>query len=72
MFSAFNPSHTLGAVGSRLCGARGAVMDTFEPTTLGDLGFQVQHIGLTLNYFLFFWGGELTWAAVPKIIISLI
>ncbi len=39
VFSAFN--------GSRLCSARGAVVDFlsepgFEPTTLGYLGFQVQ------------------------------
>jgi len=38
--------YTLGAVGSRLCSARGAVVDFlsepgFEPTTLGYLGFQV-------------------------------
>ncbi len=37
----------LGAVGSRLCSARGAVVNFlsepgFEPTTLGYLGFQVQ------------------------------
>ncbi len=39
-------AHTLGAVGSRLCSARGAVVDFlpgFEPTTLGYLKFQVQH-----------------------------
>ncbi len=41
MFSAFN----LGAVGSRLSSARGAVVDFLpepglEPTTLGYLGFQ--------------------------------
>ncbi len=46
VFSAFN-LHTLGAVGSRLCSARGAVMDflpepAFKPTTLGYLGFEVQ------------------------------
>ncbi len=39
-------AHTPGAVVSRLCGARGAVVDFlllgFEPTTLGYLGFQVQ------------------------------
>ncbi len=39
--------YTLGAVGSRLCSAQGAVVDFlsepgFEPTTLGYLGFQVQ------------------------------
>ncbi len=48
MFSAFNLHlYTLGAVGSRLCSAQGAVVDFlpepgFEPTTLGYLGFQVQ------------------------------
>ncbi len=48
VFSAFNIQvYTLGAVGSRLCSARGAVVDFlsepgFEPTTLGYLGFQVQ------------------------------
>ncbi len=36
-------AHTPGAVGSRLCSARGAVVDFlselgFEPTTLGYLG----------------------------------
>ncbi len=40
-------AHTPEAVGSRLCSARGAVVDFlpepgFEPTTLGYLGFQVQ------------------------------
>ncbi len=40
-------AHTLGAVGSRHCGARGAVVDFlpepgFELTTLGYLKFQVQ------------------------------
>ncbi len=49
VFSAFNPSKCthLEQWGSRLCSARGAVVDFlsepgFEPTTLGYLGFQVQ------------------------------
>ncbi len=43
----WNVFSELGAVGSRLCSPRGAVMDFlsepgFEPTTLGYLRFQVQ------------------------------
>ncbi len=46
-FNSSKCTHTLGAVGSRHCSGRGAVMDFlpepgFEPTTLGYLGFQVQ------------------------------